>query len=193
MTKPRRSLPCCLTVAAALLLHALPVVAQSPDHPRAAPEPRAILAAPGGDTLAMLAGQAAPELLESDGEWARVRVEGWVRAAAGAFAAPPGLRLSQVRAEPERYRGQRVRWRVQFLGVERADELRPDIPSGRAFALLRDPGGEPGFVYALVPSTLVERVTTLTALARIEIVGEIVTGRSELTGHPILEILELLP
>lgn len=196
MSVYRRTLQYGWTVAVAASFHVLPVAAQSPDQPPSEPGPRAILALPGGDTLSVLDDQAAPELLESDGEWVRVRLEGWMRApagGAGALAAPRGLRLSQLRAEPERYRGQRVRWRVQFLGVERADELRPDIPPGRTFTLLRDPGGEPGFVYALVPPALAERVATLTPLERIVIVGEIVTGRSELTGHPILEIVELLP
>ncbi len=159
-------------------------------------EPLNLLAAPEGDTVAIVDAMTPPTVVETVDGWARVRVEGWVRRASGdtATSPPPGqIRLSQLRAEPNRFQGQRVRWRVQYLGTERADELRPDIPLDHAFALLRDPGGEPGFVYAILSAEHAGRLATLAPLQRIEVVGTVVTGRSELTGHPIIDLIEILP
>lgn len=158
-------------------------------------QPRVLMDIPGGDTIAHLAQGAAAEVVERDGEWVRIRVEGWIRADT-TFAAqlpPGGLRLTDLRAEPDRYIGELVRWRVQHIALQRADSLRSDMERGQPYLLLRDPGGESGFVYAIVPSPLMSAAGALAPLQRVQIVARVREGRSPLTGHPIVELVELIP
>jgi hypothetical protein len=98
-----------------------------------------------------------------------------------------------LRSDPERYRDQTVRWRVQHIALQQADSLRSDMAPGEAYLLVRDPGGEPGFVYVTVPVLLLETASNLAPLQRIEIVGRVRAGRSHLTGHPILDLVEIHP
>ena len=62
--------------------------------------------------------------------------------------APDSARLTteQLRADPARYLGQPVTWRLQFLSVQTADELRPELPPGMPYLLTRGPLPEAGFV-----------------------------------------------
>jgi len=34
---------------------------------------------------------------------------------------------AELRAEPQRYAGQVLRWTLQYIAVQKADDLRPDI------------------------------------------------------------------
>ena len=70
----------------------------------------------------------------SPGRRVRVRLEGWVRAADLANprdADVPRITAEDLRLNPERFVGQTVDWRLQFLAVLIADELRPELPPGR--------------------------------------------------------------
>jgi hypothetical protein len=132
---------------------------------------------------------------QSDG-WVRVRVEGWLpegQAESVTAVAMPDLGLAAIRAEPDLHEGSIVRWRVQHIGVQRADSLRSDIPLGESYLLVRDPGGEPGFAYVIVPSDQLVGASNLAPLQRFEITARIRQGRSPLTGHPILDLLEIHP
>jgi hypothetical protein len=130
-----------------------------------------------------------------EGEWARVRVEGWVRAGAGGEVQQPGvlrdLSLRALRSEPERYRGMSVQWQIQFMALQRADSVRTDFQRGEPYILARDPGGEPGFVYIAVSGEQLAEVRRLSPLQRVEVVARVRNGRSPLTGHPVLELVEL--
>jgi hypothetical protein len=156
---------------------------------------RVLLTAPEGDTIAQLGPLAEPQIVREQGDWIQVRIEGWIRREA--FVAGAGtersLGLAELRRDPQRYEGQVVRWRVQHLGLQRADALRTDMPRGQPYLLMRDPGGETGFVYAIVPPSLLAASEDLAPLQRLEIVARIQTGSSPLTGHPIVELLELRP
>ena len=99
--------------------------------------------------------------------------------------------LSEVRAEPGAFVGSVIRWTVQYLGLQHADSLRPDMPLGQTFALARNPGGETGMVYIIVPDRLMAGVATIGPLERFELVGRVITGRSAVTSHPIIEMVEL--
>lgn len=166
--------------------------------PRAA-TPRVVLhAAPGGDTLGVVAGTAL-EAVGREGGWTRVRLEGWTRArlplaGSGTPEAPwRNLPVRALRAEPERFRGQVVAWGVEFVALQRADSLRTDFAPGEPYLLARDPDGEPGLVYVAVRPEQVRALRGLTPLQPVRLVGRVRSGRSPLMGHPVLELLELNP
>ena len=85
----------------------------------------------------------------------KVQVEGWIPAdavAASDSAALVGVRAAEVRAEPARFVGQTLEWRLQVIAVKTADELRSEMPPGQPYLLTRGPLPEPGFVYVIIPS-----------------------------------------
>lgn len=157
---------------------------------------RLLHASPRGNTIGALDPEAPLEVLGREGEWARVRTEGWVLVPPGTELRPAGTAsspsLKAVRDEPERFRGSTLRWSVQFVALQRADSLRTDFQAGEWYVLARDPGGEPGFVYLAVPPPMLPAVRRLTPLQRVTVVGRVRTGRSPLMGHPVLELQELL-
>lgn len=154
--------------------------------------PVVVQAAPGGDTLAVLPAGTSVQAMGRQGEWTRVRVEGWTRSPVpGAEAAPAGLTPAQLRAEPEAHLGERVAWSARFIALQRADELRTDFTPGEHFVLARDPGGEPGFVYIAVSPEQALAVKRLLPLQRFTFVGRVRAGASPLMGHPVLELVEL--
>ncbi|MBA2671365.1 MAG: hypothetical protein H0U67_13415 [Gemmatimonadetes bacterium] len=175
-----------------------PVAADSVAAPSPAPVAagRTLSRSPDGrDTIAHVGRETQMEVLGREGEWARVRVEGWVRVGANESLNAPGplrdLSLRALRADPERFRGATLQWQVQFMALQRADSVRTDFQRGEPYILARDPGGEPGFVYIAVPNTLLAEVRKLAPLERIEVVARVRSGRSPLTGHPVLELVEL--
>lgn len=199
-----RRLPATLLLLASLVGGSSgPASAQAPSQPDtadaapAAEAPRVLHALPDGDTLGAIAPDARVEVVGREGEWARVRVEGWVRVPPGVELEAPeplrGLTLRALRAEPDRYRGQPVRWRVQFVAVQKADSLRTDLQPGEDYILARDPGGEPGFLYVVVPAGMLPAVRQLVPLQQMEILARVRTGRSPLMGHPILDLEEIRP
>ena len=152
--------------------------------------------APGGDTLARLNPGSDVEVLARDGDWVRVRVEGWTFAAslgADSAARPvaPDVSREDMQAEPERYRARLVEWNVQFIALREAEEFRTDFLPGERFILARGPGDDAGFVYVAVPEELVEQVETLTPLQRIQVLARVRSVASPLTGAPVLELLEV--
>jgi hypothetical protein len=150
---------------------------------RTAPEGRAIARIDTGAFLTALA--------RADG-WTRIRVEGWVRDD-GVIPADTALRLAlsgaDVRAAPERYRGAVVRWDVEFIAMQRADQLRRDLRAGEPYILARGPGEESGLLYIAVPPALVPDMERLQPLQVITITGRIRVGRSEPAGVPVLDLL----
>lgn len=156
-----------------------------------------LLESVGGDTLARLRPGASVEVLATEGEWSRVRVDGWMfganlsdsaSAAAGILTA---LHPDSLRARPEKYRGRVVEWTVQFIALQNAERFRTDFLEGEPFVLSRGPDDHPGFVYVAVPEELLPRVERLAPLQRLRILGRIRTARSSLTGAPVLDLLEI--
>jgi hypothetical protein len=133
-----------------------------------------------------------------DGNWVRVRTEGWVWVPRGgqsdSVTAAPVLELTpeQVAAAPEGYLGRVVVWELQFVSLERADRMRTDFYEGEPFLLTR--GVQPGsaFVYVAVPEERVGEVEGLIPLERIRVEGRIRTGAAAFTGNPILDLVELI-
>lgn len=152
-----------------------------------------ILAGPDGDTLARARPGVDLQVLGREGNWARVRVEGWTWLPAGAAAGDTGVvevTPEQLSAEPERYGGRVVSWELQFLSLERAERIRTDFFEGEPFLLTRDGSGR--YVYvALQPERMAE-ARTLTPLERIAVVGRVRVPASAFTGSPILDLMELV-
>jgi hypothetical protein len=96
---------------------------------------------------------------------------------------------AEVRAAPGRYVGKVVDWRVQFLAVQKADELRPEIPAGRTYLLTRGPLPESGFVYVIVPNDQVERFRALTPLEELVVRGTIRAASTRYLPNPVLELI----
>lgn len=157
--------------------------------------PRRLHHAPDGRALGTLSADAPVEVVGREGEWVRVRVEGWVLAPDDESLETPGplrnVSLRELRSEPDRYRGRDLLWEVQFVALQRADSLRSDLQAGERYILARDPGGEPGFAYIVVPAQLLPAVRQLVPLQRVRLLARVRTGRSPLMGHPVLELLEV--
>lgn len=178
--------------------------AQAPAAPpaaewlRAGPGGAPILTSPDGDTLAAARPGAELPVLGRDGNWARVRVEGWVWVP-GAAPEDAGdvvlrdVRASELAGDPERYRGRVVEMELQFISLERAERIRTDFHEGEPFLLTRAADAERTFVYVAVPPERVEEVGRLAPLERIRVVGRVRAGAAALTGNPVLELVDLRP
>lgn len=156
----------------------------------------ALLATPAGDTLATLRPLTPVEIVTRDGNWVRVRVDGWAWAPSLATAADSGAVLRNVPratvvANPDRFQGRIVEWKLQFIGFDRAEAIRTDFQQGEPFILARDPAEQGGFVYVAISTDRLAQVQALTPLQRITVVGRIRTGRSPLMDAPVLELLTL--
>ncbi|MDZ7779229.1 MAG: hypothetical protein U5R14_04720 [Gemmatimonadota bacterium] len=158
-----------------------------------------ILGAPDGDTLAVTSGNGDVEVLAREGNWARVRLDGWMWRPRSADesdeeGAPPAEEVTpETLAEPtgESYRGRRVRWTVQFISLERAEAIRTDFFEGEPFILGRFGGGDGPFVYVAVPPDRVPEVQGLTPLDLVTVTGRVRETSSTLTGTPILDLLSI--
>src|SRR5207249_1263235 len=109
---------------------------------------------PEGQPAGTLAPSAPLRVLGRSGEWTRVELEGWVKSADLEIAPPGvlvGITAAELRTDPQRYAGQVLRWTLQFISTQQADELRPEIPNGATYMLARGPLPERGFVYVVVP------------------------------------------
>jgi hypothetical protein len=80
-------------------------------------------------------------------------VEAWVPDSTLDVADPVssrGVTAAEVRAEPARWIGQVVEWKLQIVAVQVADNLRPELPEGKPYLLTRGPLPESGFVYVTI-------------------------------------------
>lgn len=158
-----------------------------------------LLAAPDGDTLADLRVNTTVETLAREGNWTRVRVEGWVwqpsldQPAAGAGAVVRDVTAAAIAANPEAFRGRLVEWSVQFIALDYAERIRTDFYEGEPYILARGPGAEPGFVYIAVAPDRVGEIERLAPLQRITVIGRIRTPRSSLMNAPVLDLVEVRP
>ncbi len=150
--------------------------------------------APGGDVLASLPGGVPINALARENGWVRVRVEGWLPDsavdAAGTRSAG-ALSAADLRANSAAYVGRLVRWSVEVLAFQTADELRRGLTPGERYLLARGPGDERAVLYLALPDSLVSRAQALPPLAEISITARVRNGRSEPAGVPILELLDL--
>lgn len=152
---------------------------------------------PAGDTVATMRPGATVEVVARDGEWSRVRVEGWT--VSGAFESGDATSRAVLReisrdslqAHPEGHRGRLVEWTLQFITVQEAERFRTDFIEGETFMLTRGPGDDPGFVYVVVGADMMERVRSLSPLEQVRVLARVRTARSALTGAPVLDLLDI--
>ena len=153
-----------------------------------------VLSTPDGDTLATLASSTNLQVLAREGNWTRVRLEGWIwlpeGADEGAGVSPrTDATLASVVAAPDDYRGEVVQWDLQFISLERAEEIRTDFYETEPFLLTRMGDGYQSFVYVAIPPERLGEAQRLDPLERIRVLGRVRTGSARLTGSPILELL----
>jgi hypothetical protein len=145
-----------------------------------------------GAVAGTLAERTSARVVTRAGEWVRVQVEGWVRAdeLMPAAGAQRGITAAELRADPARYVGQTVEWRLQLIGVQVADELRSEMPSGQPYLLTRGPLPEPGFVYVMVSRADAARFKALPPLAEVLLRVTIRAARTRFLATPVAEFVE---
>jgi hypothetical protein len=128
------------------------------------------------------------------GEWVRIEAQAWVRENEIRLTDSSilsGLSAAELRGAPAEFRGKLLRWTIQFLSLQTADELRPDFQPGQKYILARGPAPEYAFVYIIVPPERLADVMKIEPLASVQIVARVVNGRSQYLANPILELVEL--
>jgi len=155
-----------------------------------------ILSAPDGDTLAVSGRGTNLRVLAREGNWARVRLEGWIwlpQGSDGGLGASirTDVTLEDVAATPDDFRGEVLQWELQFISLERAEEIRTDFFVTEPFLLTRMGDGREGFVYVTVPPERLGEAQGMSPLERNRVVRRVRTGSARLTGSPILELLSL--
>jgi hypothetical protein len=171
-----------------------PPVAKTPPPAQTTVNAGATLSAQsGGAAVATLEAPLSVEVLERRGGWTHVRVDAWVHdAALGNAPAPGGITAAEIRAAPDKYVGQTVEWTIQVIGVQKADDLRPELPAGQPYLLARGPLPESGFVYVAITNEDAEVFRRLEPLAKIRIRATIRAGRSRFLPTPVLNLVRRL-
>ena len=154
---------------------------------RAAPDAKALATVVQGATLTPLA---------RDCGWVRVRLEGWVPerdVAPADTSIRTGVSAADLRADPVGNRGKLVRWSVQILARQKADVLRKDLAPDETYLLARGPYEENALLYLVVPPSLLVMTKSIPELSQAMITARVRTGRSDLVGVPILDLLTITP
>lgn len=150
---------------------------------------------PAGAAIGSVDSGAGARVIARSGGWSRVQVEAWVPdstlrpAEAGVLV---GVSQAEVRANPSQYVGRVVEWRLQFVAIQKADELRPEIPAGQSYLLMRGPLPEPGFVYVILPQNQLARYEQLPALKELTLRGVIRAATSRYLPTPVLELVAVM-
>ena len=156
----------------------------------------ALRAAPDARPLATIVPGASLVPLARDRGWVRVRLEGWVPERDVTLAdtsVKSNISAADLRADPQGSRGKIVRWNVQVLASQKADALRRDLNPDETYLLARGPDEENALLYLVVPPALLPIAKSIPELSQALIAARVRTGRSELVGVPILDLLTLVP
>ena len=150
---------------------------------------------PDGAQLAMLDPGTSGQVIGKSGEWVQVQVQGWVRESdlsEPVSAAIPGITVAQIRADPKKYVGQLLEWRIQLISIQTADELRPEIPNGAKYLLTRGPLPEPGFVYVIVTAQQLPMFEAATPLREFTVRGRLRAAQTRYLPTPVLELVQVM-
>jgi hypothetical protein len=146
----------------------------------------------GGEAVGTLAPGGEVRVLTRSNGWTRVRIDAWVpdtaleTAGAGAAA---GVTAAEVRAEPARWIGQIVDWKLQVVAVQTGDGLRPELPEGKPYLLTRGPLPESGFVYVLVSPEQAQRYRDAPPLREITARVRIRAPSTRYLPTPVVELI----
>ena len=152
-------------------------------------------AGPTGGTLGTLQNGTPARIVARSGDLVKVQVEGWIPADAIASTdgdAMIGVTAAEVRAEPGRFLGKTVEWRVQVIAVKTADELRAEMAPGQPYLLTRGPLPEPGFVYVSIPSAQVADFQALPPLQELVLRVSIRAARTKFLTTPVAELVSVV-
>jgi hypothetical protein len=161
----------------------------------AALRPTPLVLTPDGPAVASLDSGASGQVIGKSGEWVQIQLQGWVREtdlSEPASAAIPGVTVAQIRANPSRYVGQLLEWRVQFISIQTADELRPEIPNGARYLLTRGPLPEPGFVYVIVTAAQLPTFQAAAPLQEFTLRGRLRAAQTRYLPTPVLELVQVV-
>jgi hypothetical protein len=177
-------------VALTLMLAAQSAFAQE-GTPHVATKPTVVRTAPAaGPTVGQVLKGGSVDVIARDGDWVRVRMEGWVREA-DLIASDTTLRqlsAADIRANPAEARGKLVRWEVEAVALRSADPLRTGLQTGEQYLLALGPGAEKALVYISVPQSLLASVRSLPPLAQVIVTARVRDPKSEPAGVPILDL-----
>lgn len=151
-----------------------------------------IFAAPQGGQYGTLQAGAPTRVLSRSGGWTRIQLEGWVREvdlSDGGQTSLGGVTAAEVRADPPRYLGRAVDWRLELIAVQTADDLRIEMPKGQLYLLTRGPLPEPGFVYVTVTPSQAEEFRSLQALQELTLRVTIKAPRTRFLSTPVVELI----
>jgi hypothetical protein len=98
----------------------------------------------------------------------------------------------EVQKSPGRFVGQPLEWRLQLIAVQVADELRPEIPAGQPYLLMRGPLPEPGFVYVMLPRSALPRFRALPPLAELTLRLTIRAASTRYLPTPVAELVAVV-
>lgn len=152
----------------------------------------AVFATPQGGQFGVLQTGVPARILGRSGEWVRVGIEGWIRdsdleePSGGTLT---GITAAEVRAEPARYVGKVVEWRLQLIAVQTADELRTEMSRGQKYLLARGPLPEHGFVYVMLSDSQAAEFRNLPALQELTLRVTIKAARTRFLTTPVVELV----
>jgi hypothetical protein len=172
-----------------------PITPPVPDSFRVSLRAGAVLQrGPDGDVVAALREGGAASIAERRGDWVRVQLDGWVRSGdiEGPLAPPPAITAAMLREQPDRLIGQTVDWRLQFVALQTADELRPELPPGARYLLTRGPLPETGFVYVLLSREQAAELQGLRALDELSATVSIRAARTRHLATPVVELVRVI-
>jgi hypothetical protein len=134
------------------------------------------------------------ESIARDRGWVRVRVEAWVPESL-VVPTDSGYRdqvtATDLRMNPDAFRGRTVRWVVQSVALQFADPLRRDLEPEEPYLLAMGPAGESAVLYLAIPASLLPQARGIAPMSEILITARVRTGRSMPTGAPVLDVLTL--
>ena len=171
-----------------------PVAAGAPERIQTARE-TPLAAAPEGGSIGTLQSGTPARVLARSGDQVKVQVEGWIPADAIAptdSGALVGVSAAEVHADPGRFVGQTVEWRVQVIAVKQADQLRGEMPAGQPYLLTRGPLPEPGFVYVSIPPAQVAQFEALPPLHELVLRVTIRAARTRFLMTPVAELVSVV-
>ncbi|MBX7118514.1 MAG: SH3 domain-containing protein [Gemmatimonadaceae bacterium] len=166
----------------------------APDEALRAVRGAPLARAPGARLLGALDSGAVVEPTARDRGWVRVRVEAWVPESLLVPADPSyaaRLTAADLRLDPEGFKGRTVKWEVQVIALQKADNLRRGLLPDEPYLLARGPDGENAILYLAIPGDLLETAQRLAPLTEVSITARVRNGRSQPTGAPVLDLLTL--